>query len=117
VDVKDGLMAKDIEVAPMWEIALLILVYIIPVGFYYYSSMTNKGHWFSRSGSLMIILGASLEFRNFGVQQYLRKKQDETWKPHPEIVTKLKSRFLFDILILLSLISGTTIRGYGDLLF
>jgi|GEM_PF-3928913 len=110
-------MTKEIKDTPIWEIALLILVYIIPIGFYCYSSMTNEGHWFSRSGSLMIILGSFLEYRNFDVQQYLREKRDETWKPRLEIVAKLESRFLFDILILLSLISGTAIWGYGDLLF
>lgn len=65
----------------------------------------------------MIILGAYLEYRNFGIQQYLREKRDETWKPNPEIVAKLKCCILFDILILLSLISGTAIWGYGHLLF
>src|SRR5687768_12941160 len=98
-------MTKNIEDAPMWEIVLLIVVYTIPIGFYCYSSVTDEGHWFSRSGSLMVILGAFLEYRNFGIQQYLREKRDETWKPNPEIVAKLRFRFLFDILILLSLIS------------
>ena len=110
-------MNKEIEDSSRWEIALLVLIYIIPIGFYYYSSVMKEGHWFSRSGSLMIILGAFLEYRNFGVQQYLREKRDETWKPNPEIVRKLVSRFVFDMLILLSLICGTAIWGYGDLLF
>jgi len=96
---------------------LLIAVYAIPICFYFYSDTTKEGHWFSRSGSLMVILGAFLEYRNFGIQQYLREERDETWKPKPKIVAKLKSRWLFDILILASLVLGTAIWGYGDLLF
>ena len=110
-------MTKEIKVTPLWEIALLIAVYAIPIFFYFYSNTNNEGHWFSRSGSLMVIFGAFLEYRNFGIQQYLREKRDETWKPNPEIVTKLKSRMPFDILILASLVLGTAIWGYGDLLF
>ena len=110
-------MTKEVKVTPWWEIALLIAAYAIPIASYIYSGATNEGHWFSRSGSLMVILGAILEYRNFGIQQYLRERRDETWKPNPEIVAKLKSRMPFDILILASLVFGTAIWGYGDLLF
>ena len=108
---------KNIKVTPWWEVILLIAAYTIPVFFYFYSDSTTEGHWFSRSGSLMVMLGAILEYRNFGIQQYLRERRDETYKPNPEIVAKLKSRRPFDILILSSLVLGTIIWGYGDLLF
>lgn len=110
-------MTKNIKVTPLWEILLLISAYTIPLFFYFYSNVTGDGQWFSRSGSLMVMLGAVLEYINFGAQQYLREKRDETYKPNPEIVAKLKSRKPFDVLILLSLLFGTAIWGYGDLLF
>ena len=110
-------MTKEVKITPPWEIMLLIAAYAIPVCFYFYSRSTTDGQWFSRSGSIMVILGAILEYRNYGIQQYLREKRDETYKPSPEIVSKLKSRMPFDILILASLVLGTAIWGYGDLLF
>jgi len=110
-------MNKEVKVTPWWEVMLLIVAYATPISFYFYSGSTNEGHWFSRSGSLMVILGAILEYRNFGIQQYLREKRDKTYKPNPEIVDKLKSRMPFDVLILASLVLGTAIWGYGDLLF
>ena len=110
-------MSNQIKIAPWWEMVLLVAAYAIPLLFCYYSYLTDEGHWFSRSGSLMVILGAFLEYRNFGIQQYLREKRDETWKPDPKIVEHLRSRKPFDILVLASLVLGTAIWGYGDLLF
>ncbi|PTQ87642.1 hypothetical protein C8R28_100487 [Nitrosomonas ureae] len=110
-------MSNEIRIASWWEMTLLVVAYAIPLFFYYYSYLTGEGHWFSRSGSLMVILGAFLEYRNFGIQQYLREKRDETWKPDPIIVNQLRSRKPFDILLLTSLVLGTAIWGYGDLLF
>lgn len=110
-------MSNEIKIASWWEMTLLVVTYAIPLFFYCYSYLTtDEGHWFSRSGSLMVILGAFLEYRNFGIQQYLREKRDETWKPDPIIVNQLRSRKPFDILLLTSLVLGTAIWGYGDLL-
>ena len=65
----------------------------------------------------MVILGAYLEYQNFNYQQYLREKRDATWKPRDEYINALNKRKLFDKGILASLILGTLIWGYGDLLF
>lgn len=110
-------MNNETKIVHWWEMVLLIAAYVIPLFFCYYSYLTDEGHWFSRSGSLMVILGAFLEYRNFGIQQYLREKRDATWKPDPIIVNQLRSRKPFDISILTSLVLGTAIWGYGDLLF
>jgi hypothetical protein len=110
-------MSNEVKVATWWEIVLLAIAYGIPSGFFVYSFATCEGHWFARSGSLMVMIGAILEFNNFSAQQYLREKRDSTWKPQQEYVTALNKRKIFDTLILSSLVVGTLIWGYGDLLF
>jgi len=110
-------MSDNLKIAPTWEILLLILAYVTPLVFFGYSCFTSEGHWFSRSGSLMVVFGAIVEYRNFGVQQYLREKRDETWKPRETFIKELKKRQPFDILTLSSLVIGTVIWGYGDLVF
>ncbi|MCG7865452.1 MAG: hypothetical protein JAY74_03660 [Candidatus Thiodiazotropha taylori] len=110
-------MEEEIKIAPWWEVVLLIVTYAIPSAFFFYSCSTSDGQWFSRSGSLMVVCGAILEYLNFGAQQYLREKRDETWKPRSEYVKALNKRKIFDLLILFSLVLGTIIWGYGDLLF
>lgn len=77
----------------------------------------NDASWFARSGSLMVVIGAFLEYRNFNNQQYLREGRDATWKPREEYVGALKIRKVFDICLLVSLALGTVIWGYGDLVF
>ena len=110
-------MARSAKVVSIWETIFLITTYAVPVAFYLYSAETGQGHWFARSGSLMVVMGAMLEYRNFSHQQYLREKRDETWEPDPQFLKALKWRRPFDLLILSSLVIGTVIWGYGDLLF
>jgi len=111
------MMKNNEKIVSWWKKTLLVAAYVIPMYFFCYSYLTNEGHWFSRSGSIMVILGAFLEYRNFAIQQYLREKRDATWKPDPILVDQLKSRKPFDVSILASLVFGTAIWGYGDLLF
>jgi hypothetical protein len=110
-------MDDSVKVTNWWEILLLLAAYAFPIGFFVYSWVSGEGHWFARSGALMVIIGAVLEYRNFGFQQYLRERRDETWKPDPKWIKALRSRLPFDILILAALVIGTLVWAYGDLLF
>lgn len=100
-----------------WEIFLLTCMVAIPVYSFYYSFLTSNGAWFSRSGSLMVLIGAFVEYSHMNYKQYLRERRDHTYKPRQEYVSELNKRKKFDIVILMLLAAGTLIWGYGDLLF
>lgn len=42
------------------------------------SYITGEGLWFTRSGSLAVLISAIIEFRNFGIQQKLNEIAQES---------------------------------------
>jgi len=108
-------MSDEIKITAWWEIVLLIATYAIPTASFFYAYCVHQGHWFARSGSVMVMLAVVLEWRNINLQQALREKRDETYKPQEQYVSGLSYRKVYEILILAALAAGTIIWGYGDL--
>ncbi|MBL1292964.1 MAG: hypothetical protein COB61_003735 [Thiotrichales bacterium] len=69
------------------EVFTLLFAYGINLVSLYSSVATMEGHWFSRSGSMLVMFGA-----------FLKRK-------------------MLDRVVLFTLIYGTVVWGYGDLLF
>jgi hypothetical protein len=79
---------------------------------------TGQGHWFSRAGSLTVLFTAIIEFRR------ARQATDEigTAILHsglgiPLAVTPSRAETAIHICAVVTLVLGTVIWGYGDLLF
>ncbi|MEJ1298323.1 MAG: hypothetical protein RPU64_04110 [Candidatus Sedimenticola sp. (ex Thyasira tokunagai)] len=75
--------------------------------------------WYSRSGSLLVIFSAYLETRTFSFRQKLNQmalKETAGWDARPQDYVMPKKRALLDKFVLLTLIYGTVVWGYGDLL-
>ena len=86
----------------------------------WHSWVFNDGQWLQRSGSLMVIFGAILEYRFFFAQQKLNEIAQESTKRYgaqPERYRLPKSRRVIIVLTHFTLLLGTLLWGYGDLLF
>jgi hypothetical protein len=80
------------------------------------------GNWFMRSGSLMVLFSIVAEFLLLdGRDEYLNQRLSERKEPnqqksldsfHPSQMHKL-----FEIISHISVVIGTVIWGYGDLLY
>lgn len=102
------------------EIVTLIFAYGINMISLYSSSVTTEGHWFARSGSLLVMFGAFLEFRNISFRQILNQIAQQSTKYYgaePEKWVLPKKREILDHVVLFTLVYGTVVWGYGDLLF
>ena len=102
------------------EACILIATYIFLVFSAIASSKTGDGTWFSRSGSIAVLISAIIEFRNFSTQQVLNEIAQEStkyWDAKPEKYVVPENRKLFDRSVLVTIVIGTLIWGYGDLLF
>jgi len=98
---------------------LLILLSILPVLFSFAASViTSDGQWFQRSGSLMVLFAALLEFR----QMYFARPYPSNFmfingKPQimlPELSLRRKQ---LGLVALILVIVGTSIWGYGEIPF
>jgi hypothetical protein len=103
-----------------WEVLLLVLAYVVCIISAVASVKTCDGSWFSRSGSLMVLFAAIVEYRNFGIQQKLNEIAQEStnyWNAEPEKWRVPNKRKIFDRIVIITLVIGTLIWGYGDLLY
>lgn len=102
------------------EFGCLLVAYVACLGSAIVSLRTGDGSWFARSGSLMVLLAAVAEYWNFGVTQKLNERAVEATKYYNATPEKwrvpTKRRFVHGALVF-TLIAGTLIWGYGDLLF
>jgi len=102
------------------EAFFLFVAYIILLLSGAASFITGEGLWFSRSGSLAVLISAIIEYRNYSLQQKLNEIAQEStayWNAEPERWQVPKSRKAFDKMVLITIILGTLIWGYGDLFF
>lgn len=87
---------------------------------FFISYQTELGHWFARSGSLVVLFGAFLEYNSLSTQQKLNEKIGSTigyWQDNPIQYKVPESRNILNKIVLTTLVIGTLIWGYGDLLF
>ncbi len=102
------------------DLFILIVAYMVNFMSAYSSAVSSEGHWFSRSGSLFVIFGAFLEFRNYSFRQKLNQAAQESTKYYgaePEKWVLPNKREVLDRVILFTLVYGTVVWGYGDLLY
>lgn len=102
------------------EVFFLILAYIIMIISAIVSAKTGDGLWFGRSGSLAVLISAIIEYRNYSIQQKLNEIAQESTAYYDSEPEKWKiplSRKMFDRTVLSTIVIGTLVWGYGDLLF
>jgi hypothetical protein len=102
------------------ELALILLSVGPMMMSAYVSYVTGDGHWFQRSGSLMVLFSAAVEYR----RSYQRKlAADSSSDEHGEALrraVKAQSQPFWrsiPYVCYLQIFLGTLIWGYGDLLF
>lgn len=101
------------------DVFIIVAAYIIAAVSLYISFQRAEPHWFSRSGSIMVLLAAIIEYQNFKIQQKINEKATEgsgAVGGGVGIITQPKSRQLVSGITHFTLIFGTLIWGYGDLL-
>lgn len=100
------------------EVAILVACILLACLFGAISYFCNTGHWFARSGSLIVLLGVVCEFR-------LNSKYHARW---PSAARSLYLGFtkvpelgslerLLHLSSLTAVVLGTLIWGFGDLFF
>jgi len=102
------------------EVFALISTYLFLIVSAIASSTTGDGLWFSRSGSIVVIVSVIIEFRNYSIQQKLNEiAQDSTnyYGAEPDKWQVPIQRKIFDRTILFTIVFGSLVWGYGDLLF
>jgi len=101
--------------------ALLLAVAWLFAAFSYYLSQKTGAEWFSRSGSVMCLIGAAVSFRVAGLYQWglAAAFQEGLLSVSAEIKIALdppKSYRVVTHLSYMTGIIGTGVWGYGDLL-
>ena len=102
------------------EAILLFIAYVIMLVSAIASVKTGNALWFSRSGSLVVLISAFIQFRNYSTQQKLNEIAQEStayYGAEPEKWKIPKIRKTFDKVVLFTIVLGTVVWGYGDLLF
>ena len=96
---------------------LLILLSVGPVMMSAYMSfVTGDGHWFQRSGSLMVLFSVAVEYRR-AVQ---RARAIDSTGNRLKAVVEAQSKPVWrsvPYICYLQILMGTLIWGYGDLMF
>ncbi|MBB3185212.1 hypothetical protein FHR95_002793 [Halomonas fontilapidosi] len=99
--------------------ALLMMMAVLPVLFSAYVSLsTGDGHWFQRSGGLMVLFSVGVEYH----RKYLLRCLESgtpSWLVASSRPARLVTRFwrAVPFICYLSIVVGTLIWSYGDLLF
>jgi hypothetical protein len=99
---------------------LIIAAYTVMIFSALLSFWSGNELWFSRSGSLAVILSAIAEYRNISAQQKMNEVAQgsaKRWGATPEKWVIPESRKKFEKFVLFSIILATLVWGYGDLLF
>ena len=82
------------------------------------SFVSGDGHWFQRSGSLLVLFSVVLEFRQTQMARPSASK-DVFVNGQPTAISRNTPAFrkCLHYYALLAIVIGTVIWGYGDLLF
>lgn len=102
--------------------AMLMLLAVVPVMVSAYASyITGDGHWFQRSGTLMVLFSVGVEYHRTYMLRCIDKRCAIPGPPgdKPAAVALLITRFWRSVpyVCYLAIFMGTMIWGYGDLLF
>lgn len=111
-------MDKTKTISNILDLALLILSLGWGVFSYFCSHNTGEGMWFSRSGSVMVLICVIVEYRLGNLQQ-IGFKDPQKALQH-EIVSagqQAEYKKYIDWFAHFQIVIGTIIWGYGDLLF
>lgn len=105
------------------NIKLEVIVLLVSIAFsalsYVYSYYQNDPLWFSRSGSVVVILSVWVQFRNFSIQQSLNSAAQISlgYVGGSQLCWEMPlNRKNIDRVTVVVIVSGTLIWGYGDLL-
>lgn len=96
--------------------ALLMMLAVVPVMVSAYASLvTGDGHWFQRSGALMVLFSIGVEYH----RKHPRKPDGRHRWTASSAPARLVRRFWGAIpyVCYLAIVVGTLIWSYGDLLF
>jgi hypothetical protein len=102
-----------------YDLLMIVFAYLIVTVSVYISFLWSEPHWFSRSGSIMVLLAVMVEYHNFKVQQKINEKATEGSGTIGGGVGKIgqpKYRQLLSGFTHFTIVLGTLIWGYGDLL-
>ncbi|MDN3520299.1 hypothetical protein [Halomonas ramblicola] len=104
--------------ATLVEAAMMLLA-VVPVMISAYASLvTGDGQWFQRSGALMVLFSIGVEYHRSKVQCYATGNTG-TRSAVTHILVASVRRFwkAVPFVCYLSIVTGTLIWSYGDLLF
>ncbi|TLF51759.1 hypothetical protein FEI13_07390 [Halomonas urmiana] len=99
--------------------ALLMLLAVVPVMVSAYASLvTGDGHWFQRSGALMVLFSIGVEYHRKHLRDCL-ESDGRHWLVSSSTPARLVRRFwrAIPFVCYLAIVVGTLIWSYGDLLF
>ncbi|MCL7940256.1 hypothetical protein M8009_08070 [Halomonas sp. ATCH28] len=99
--------------------ALLMMMAVVPVLLSAYASLvTGDGHWFQRSGALMVLFSVGVEYHRKYLLRCL-ESGTRSWLAASIRPARLVTRFwrAVPFVCYLSIVVGTLIWSYGDLLF
>lgn len=100
--------------------ALLMLLAMMPVLISAYVSLvTGEGHWFQRSGALMVLLSVGIETHRKYLLRCVEEGSRAAWLVAAGRPARLVVRFWRSIPFVCysAIVMGTLIWSYGDLLF
>lgn len=111
--------------AKLWKYSLFCAVSFIPpiIAIYTFSIISpylpedeTLSIWFQRSGSLMVIIAIITEFKLFSLNDYFDLNDTRMYAPVdlPKIYKSVY--FVVTIMALMSMLIGTLIWGYGDII-
>ena len=99
--------------------ALLMMMAVVPVLLSAYVSLaTGEGHWFQRSGALMVLFSIGVEYHRKHLLRCL-ELGTHSWLTASSRPARRVSYFwrAVPFICYLSIVVGTLIWSYGDLLF
>lgn len=97
---------------------LSFLAFLVLLGNYIFSLVTNELHWFQRSGSIVVLLGVLIVARR--IVRLSKEYQNEDWNLPSEsaegkrVLLDQRSEYIIGPIVA---VIGTIVWGYGDLLF
>lgn len=100
--------------------ALLMLLALVPVLISAYASLvTGEGHWFQRSGALMVLFSVGIETHRKYMLRCIEAGLGGSWLATTRRPAILLIRFWKSIpfVCYFAIVMGTLIWSYGDLLF
>ncbi len=111
-------MNRDKLISNLIDLGLLLFAFTWGVLGFVWACKMDDGLWFSRSGSVIVLLSVIVEFRLVNLQQ-LGYKNAQKAVQHSIVSSGMLPihKKLISLFALVQIVIGTLIWGYGDLLF